>query len=95
MRVSPRRLLAVALITALPLPALAQPGDKAGAPTTNRTVTATGVTKPPAASTSTSGSNLSPAVRTEMARAEKAAAERNRAWDSKMRTTMGSICRGC
>lgn len=30
-----------------------------------------------------------------MAKAQRAAAARDKAWDTKMRTTMGSICKGC
>ena len=31
----------------------------------------------------------------EMQKAQKASAARDKAWDAKMRTTLGSICRGC
>jgi hypothetical protein len=31
----------------------------------------------------------------EMAKAQKAAEARSKAWDAKMRHTMGSICHGC
>ncbi|WP_245516588.1 hypothetical protein [Methylobacterium segetis] len=87
-----RRLLAAALITVVSLPALAQPSDK-GTAARSRNVTTAGVTKPPGAAGASA--SLSPAIRGEMAKAEKAAAARDRAWDTKMRTTMGSICRGC
>lgn len=31
----------------------------------------------------------------DMLKSQRAAAARDKAWDSKMRTTMGSICKGC
>ena len=30
-----------------------------------------------------------------MIKAQRASAARDKAWDAKMRTTMGSICKGC
>ncbi|MCJ2082718.1 hypothetical protein [Methylobacterium sp. J-090] len=81
------------LVAALALPllvgaALAQAPAAPG----GRTVTSTGVTKPP-------GRAGAPYTRAnteaDMAKAQRAAATRDKAWDSKMRTTMGSICKGC
>ncbi len=40
-------------------------------------------------------SGLRPTTEMEMLKAQKAAEERNKAWDSKMRRTMGTICNGC
>ncbi|WP_331311645.1 hypothetical protein [Methylobacterium oryzae] len=36
-----------------------------------------------------------PVNQAEMIKAQKAAEARSKAWDSKMRHTMGSICHGC
>ncbi|MGE8129560.1 hypothetical protein ACQKQD_21525 [Methylobacterium sp. NPDC080182] len=36
-----------------------------------------------------------PVSQAEMIKAQKAAEARSKAWDSKMRHTMGSICHGC
>ncbi|SFG36570.1 hypothetical protein [Methylobacterium gossipiicola] len=84
------RLLAAALAVPLlaTVPAVAQTPGAAG----SRNITSTGVTKPP-------GRTGAPFTRStteaDMAKAQRAAAIRDKAWDSKMRTTMGSICKGC
>ena len=57
-----------------------------------RSLTATGQTKPPG---SVAGAPMKSANEAEMLKAQKAAAARDKAWDAKMRTTLGSICRGC
>ena len=60
-------------------------GSKGG-----RAVTATGQTRPPGA-----GAPMKSVNEAEMLKAQRAAAARDKAWDAKMRTTLGSICRGC
>ncbi len=74
-------------------PGLAQATDPLVPPSPNagRHVAATGRVMPPPGSPGT----LKPSVADEMAKAQKAADTRNKAWDSKMRKTMGSICSGC
>ena len=60
--------------------------------------TATGTTKPPAASerTVTPGAPFTKAnTEEQMFKAQRASAARDKAWDARMRTTMGSICKGC
>jgi len=74
--------LALALGTA---PVLAQPGA-------GRSLTPTGQTKPPGA---VAGAPMKPINEAAMIKAQKDAEARNKAWDSKMRSTLGSICRGC
>ncbi|MCJ2098547.1 hypothetical protein [Methylobacterium sp. E-046] len=61
-------------------------------PAGGRRITATGQTKPPG-----TGAALPPRTvnEAEMIKAQKAAEARSKAWDSKMRNTMGSICHGC
>ena len=63
--------------------------------TTNyaRTVTATGQTKPP--TPGTAQGQISPASQDQMLKAQRAARDRDKAWDAKMNKTMGSICKGC
>jgi hypothetical protein len=56
---------------------------------TGRSVTATGQTKPPAPG------QLSSTSQEQMLKAQRAARERDKAWDAKMNRTMGSICKGC
>jgi len=64
-----------------------------------RSVTATGQTKPPppAATGAAPGQpgQLSAASQEQMLKAQRAARERDKAWDAKMNRTMGSICKGC
>lgn len=75
-------------------PVAAQPAP-IGAP---RSTTSTGTTKPPGAAerTTTRGAPFSKAnTETQMMEAQRVSAARDKAWDSKMRTTMGSICKGC
>jgi len=57
-----------------------------------RRVTATGQTKPP--SPAVTGAPR-PINEVAMIKAQKAAEARSKAWDSKMRHTMGTICSGC
>jgi hypothetical protein len=57
-----------------------------------RRVTATGQTKPPGNPSALPQRSVNEA---EMAKAQKAAEARSKAWDAKMRHTMGSICHGC
>ncbi|MCJ2072865.1 hypothetical protein MKK75_29415 [Methylobacterium sp. J-030] len=83
-------------------PALAQgpgqaPGTASGATPAGRggrQITATGQTKPPVAGAPAAGTPR-PVNEAEMIKAQKAAEARSKAWDSKMRNTMGSICHGC
>ncbi|GEP01417.1 hypothetical protein [Methylobacterium haplocladii] len=75
------------------LPALAQtvPGPVVPpSPSPSRNIAPTGRVMPPA-----NPGALKPSVAEEMSKAQKAADTRNKAWDSKMRKTMGSICSGC
>ena len=77
--------------------ALAQPLDPAG-PRAARSLTATGQTKPPtpaAVPSSASAPLPKPATEAAMVKAQKEAEARSKAWDGKMRRTMGSICNGC
>jgi hypothetical protein len=55
-----------------------------------RRVAPTGQTKP-----SDATGMPRPVNEAEMIKAQKAAAARSKAWDAKMRNTMGSICHGC
>ncbi|MBE7249688.1 MAG: hypothetical protein INR63_32545, partial [Actinomycetospora chiangmaiensis] len=83
-------------------PALAQgPAPNAGSAASpapagpivgGRRVTPTGQTKPPGATAALPPRSVNEA---EMIKAQKAAEARSKAWDSKMRNTMGSICHGC
>ncbi|MCJ2094982.1 MULTISPECIES: hypothetical protein [unclassified Methylobacterium] len=72
-------------------PALAQSPTPDGAGL-GRRVTATGQTKPP--SPAVTGA-ARPMNEVAMVKAQKAAEARSKAWDSKMRHTMGTICNGC
>ncbi|MGU3540720.1 hypothetical protein [Methylobacterium sp. A54F] len=85
-------LAAAALATLLGFaPAHAQaPAAAPGAPKATRATTATGTTKPPSG-----GAPMRPEAEAAMQKAQKAAAARDKAWDARMRTTLGSICRGC
>ncbi len=71
------------------VPVQASPSHLAQNTAPKRMTTALGVTKPPSAPFSRASTEAA------MAKAQKVAAERDRAWDRKMRTTMGSICLGC
>jgi hypothetical protein len=84
-------------------PAWAQspaPGAAAGtgsnaspdAPRAGRRIVPTGQTKPPGANSTNAARPVNDA---EMAKAQKAAEARSKAWDSKMHHTMGTICNGC
>ncbi|AIQ89899.1 MAG: hypothetical protein CL858_29340 [Cupriavidus sp.] len=65
----------------------------AGSQVSGRRTTATGQTKPPGGTAATGLPQ--PVNQAEMIKAQKAAEARSKAWDSKMRHTMGSICQGC
>jgi hypothetical protein len=94
-RIKPRAALALGAALALALgaaPALAQPGAEPAGQRGSRSLTATGQTKPPG---SVGGAPMKPINEAAMIKAQKAAEARNKAWDTKMRTTLGSICRGC
>lgn len=67
-------------------------GDHRVTPT-GRTVTATGQTKPPAPGLSPG--QITPASQDQMLKAQRAARDRDKAWDARMNKTMGSICKGC
>ncbi|MFD0934852.1 hypothetical protein ACFQ12_06595, partial [Methylobacterium trifolii] len=56
-----------------------------------RSTAATGQTKPPGSG----GAPMKAANEAAMLKAQKASQARDKAWDSKMHDTMGSICRGC
>ena len=72
-------------------PTPVDPGAKAP-----RSVTGTGQTKPPGGAGGTAAASLpKPATEAAMIKAQKAAEARSKAWDTKMRSTMGSICSGC
>ncbi|MCJ2043644.1 hypothetical protein MKK58_03715 [Methylobacterium sp. J-078] len=75
-------------------PSLAQPNSGAPGPAP-RNITATGVTKPPSGGGGTKAPYTRASTEADMAKAQRAAAARDKAWDTKMRTTMGSICKGC
>ncbi|GJD74633.1 hypothetical protein [Methylobacterium goesingense] len=75
-------------------PALAQPSSGAPGPVP-RNITATGVTKPPSGGGAAKAPYTRASTEADMAKAQRAAAARDKAWDTKMRTTMGSICKGC
>ncbi|SDN43576.1 hypothetical protein SAMN05216360_108133 [Methylobacterium phyllostachyos] len=83
-----------------PAPAFAQSPAPGAAPTVaptgpivgGRRVTATGQTKPPPPAAT---GMPRPVNEAEMIKAQKAAEARSKAWDSRMRNTMGSICHGC
>ncbi|WP_342109823.1 hypothetical protein [Methylobacterium sp. SI9] len=68
--------------------------DQALAVPHGRQITATGQTKPPGTGMPVTGTPR-PVNEAEMVKAQKAAEARSKAWDSKMRNTMGSICHGC
>ncbi|WP_430912541.1 hypothetical protein [Methylobacterium sp. sgz302541] len=76
----------------LALPALAQTAPEAAPAHPQRNVTATGVTKPPAGPGKPAPKT---ATEAQMAKAQKAAAARDKAWDVRTRASMGSICKGC
>ncbi len=92
------RILAAFAILALlsGAPALAQSSANAGAVgAAPRTIASTGVTKPPGRAGATGAPLARASSEAEMLKSQRAAAARDKAWDSKMRTTMGSICKGC
>ena len=73
-------------------PTLAQSPAAPDGSRVGRRITATGQTKPPSpAATGTAR----PVNEVAMIKAQKAAEARSKAWDSKMRHTMGTICNGC
>lgn len=71
----------------------AMPSSPVG-PTTGRNITATGRTMPPVGGRAPAG-QIRASTQDDMLKAQKQAEERNKAWDSKMKKTMGSICSGC
>ncbi|MCB4801393.1 hypothetical protein QO001_003338 [Methylobacterium brachiatum] len=73
-------------------PALAQSSANPDGARVGRRITATGQTKPP--SPAVTGTSR-PVNEVAMIKAQKAAEARSKAWDSKMRHTMGTICNGC
>ncbi|GJE38291.1 hypothetical protein [Methylobacterium persicinum] len=93
-----RRILVLgAVLAAAPALAQAQPATgtpekgAAGTPRAGRAISATGRTMPPPRGAG------QPAVAGEaaMAKAQKEAEARSKAWDSKMHKTMSTICNGC
>ncbi|MCE4223623.1 hypothetical protein HCU64_07665 [Methylobacterium sp. C25] len=100
-------ILAAALVSlSLGSPAVAQgasptspsaDGVLPSAPNAGRNVSATGRVMPPASGRSPGGDRRpnESSVAADMQKAQKASAAREKAWDSKMRRTMGSICSGC
>ena len=68
-------------------PALAQAPAGPG-----RSVSSTGRTMPPARPAQATPQTPNAAA---MQKAQKAAEDRSKAWDSKMHKTMGTICNGC
>ncbi|MBX9934283.1 MAG: hypothetical protein K2Y56_22665 [Methylobacterium sp.] len=84
------RLAAFLILTLLAAgPVVAQPSPA-------RNTTATGATKPPGNTERVANAPFSkPGTEAAMIKAQKASAARDKAWDAKMRTTMGSICQGC
>ena len=91
-RIAAVSLLALVLGAA---PALAQPAPGTPGAPGPRTITSTGVTKPPGGGDKAKAPYSRASTEADMAKAQRAAAARDKAWDSKMRTTMGSICKGC
>lgn len=92
------RILAASAILALlsGAPASAQSSTSAGTPgAAPRSITSTGVTKPPGRAGATGAPMTRASSEADMLKSQRAAAARDKAWDSKMRTTMGSICKGC
>ncbi|KQP38346.1 hypothetical protein ASF49_04910 [Methylobacterium sp. Leaf104] len=87
-RIVAASVLALALGAA---PVLAQPSS--GTP--QRNVAPTGVTKPPGRAEAGKTPYTRASTEGDMAKAQRASAARDKAWDTKMRTTMGSICKGC
>lgn len=88
-----RPILAAALVIATALPAAAQPAARkpAAAP---KPATAEVAGTPGTPGTRTVDAR-SPEIEASMQRAQKAADDRAKAWDAKMKRTMGSICSGC
>lgn len=85
--------LIVAIASSAPAVAQSTPDPAVNpGPAPGRNISATGRTMPPANPNATA---MKPSVAEEMAKAQKAADARNKAWDSKMRKTMSSICSGC
>ncbi|MCJ2035629.1 hypothetical protein [Methylobacterium sp. J-068] len=76
-------------------PVLAQPSPGTPGAPVPRSITATGVTKPPGGGDRGKAPYTRASTEVDMAKAQRAAAARDKAWDNKMRTTMGSICKGC
>lgn len=102
-------LLALILAAGTGLPARAQTPPKPAGPKApaaspesvpspqgqGRNVTATGRVMPPTSGRTPPAEAPKSSLQADMLKAQKAAEERNKAWDTKMRKTMGSICSGC
>ncbi|KQP89348.1 MULTISPECIES: hypothetical protein [unclassified Methylobacterium] len=88
------RILVVSTLAVLlgAAPVLAQPAPGAPVP---RNITASGVTKPPSGGDRGGAPYTRASTEADMVKAQRASAARDKAWDNKMRTTMGSICKGC
>ncbi|MEH3117695.1 MAG: hypothetical protein PGN25_08910 [Methylorubrum populi] len=84
-------LLLPGLLTALP--AFAQSAGEQRISPTGRTISSTGQTMPPALGPPQG--QITPTSQEQMLKAQRAAQERDKAWDAKMNRTMGSICKGC
>lgn len=83
-------LVALALTVMLGAGADAQTPGAATGPKTARAIAPSGQTKPPSGA-----SALKPETQAAMLKAQQASQARDKAWDSKMRSALGSICRGC
>ena len=84
--------LALAL-AALPVAARAAP-EAAAPPAAAPSVSATGKTMPPAGPRA-GAAPVKAATAADLQKAQREAETRNKAWDSRMHKTMGSICKGC
>ena len=84
-----RRVLAALAL----LPALSVPPAFAEKAATGATVPKSGAA--PAAGKPARASAMKPINEAEMLKAQKAAAERDKAWDTRTRNSMSSICKGC
>ena len=73
-------------------PALAQTPS---APATGRSISPAGRTMPPPRGVPPAAAPTRTQNEAAMIKAQKAAEDRSKAWDSKMHKTMGTICNGC
>jgi len=75
-------------------PAVAQgPTNPPAVPHPSYTIAPTGRTMPP--TTGRAGAPMRPSLEAEMQKSQRETEARNKAWDSRMQRTMGSICKGC